>query len=69
MTSTSVPQSTLVPGPSATTSDPVRQALVDALIGAVLDELGDVGVARTTPGATKTAPKAKDLRCERLGMR
>ena len=59
MTSTSLPRPARVPGLPAATSGPVRQALVEALIGAVLDELGTVGVARATPGATKTAPRQK----------
>ena len=59
MTSTSLSRPALVPGQTATTSDPVRQALVEALTGAVLDELGAVGLARTTPAATKTAPGRK----------
>ena len=59
MTATSLPRPELIPGRPATTSGPVRQALVEALIGAVLDELGTTGVARTTPGATKTAPRRK----------
>ena len=39
-----------------TTSFPVRQALVGALIGAVLDEMLRVGVSRCPPVATKHAP-------------
>ncbi len=54
-----VPQPALVPRRTTATGAPVRQALVAALIGAVLDELGAVGVARTTPAATKTAPGRK----------
>ena len=49
-----VPQVALVPRRKSATGAPVRQALVDALIGAVLDELGAVDVARPTPAATKT---------------
>ena len=39
-----------------TTSLPVRQALVEALIGAVLDEMLGGGVSRCQPVATKHAP-------------
>ena len=41
-------------GRTATPRGPVRQALVEALIGAVLEELGGVGAARATPGTAKT---------------
>ena len=38
---------------------PVRQALVGALIGAVLEEMGPMGVARPRPATTPTAPRPK----------
>lgn len=46
-------------GETMTATSVLRPALVEALIGAVLDELGAVGVARTTPAATKTAPRRR----------
>ena len=59
MTSTSLPRPALVPGRAATTSGLVRQALVEALIGAVRDELAAGGVVRASPAVTKTAPTRK----------
>ena len=59
MASTTLLQSAVVPRRTTTTSDPVRQALVDALIGAVLNEMEAVDVSRSTPAATKTAPREK----------
>ena len=59
MTATSMPRPALVPRRRATTSGPLRQARVDALIGAVLDEMGAVGVARTTATAVQPAPRRK----------
>ena len=67
MTSTSLPQPALVPRRTTTTGDPVRQALVNALIGAVLDELG--GVARTTSVAAKNAPRRDTSARKRREMR
>jgi len=66
---TTRPQPALVLPRTTVSRAPVKQALVDALIGAVLDELGGVDVARITPAATKTAPRQKDLHRERRGMR
>ena len=54
-----LPQSALVPRRTTATRTPVREALVDALIGAVLDEMEAVDVSRSTPAATKTAPREK----------
>ena len=64
-----VSQPALVPRRTTTTSGLVRQALVDALIGAVLDEMGAVGVSRTTPAATQNGPKPEISTRERRGMR
>ncbi len=52
-----LPQPALVPRRTTATREPVRQALIDALIGAVLDELGAGGVPRTTSAAAKNAPR------------
>ncbi len=52
-----VPQAGLVPRRTTATRAPVRQALIDALIGAVLDEMGAGGVPRTTAAAAKNAPR------------
>ena len=55
MTATTSPHSAVVPRRTTARRGPVRQALVDALIGAVLEELEAVGVSRPQPVATKHA--------------
>ncbi len=55
MTSNRVPRPVRVPRRTTTVSAPVRRALVDALIGAVRDELDAVDVSRTKRANTKHA--------------
>lgn len=59
MTPTVVPRPAPVPGRPTTISGPVRQALIEALIGAVLDEREAVAVARMTPTVVKPALRRK----------
>ena len=40
-------------------SGPEKKAFVEALVGAVLDEIGAVGMIRTKPAATKSTRKRK----------
>ena len=69
MTSNTEPQAARVSRRTTTASGPVRQALVDALIGAVLDEMDAVGVSRTTSAVTTHATSREISRGERPGMR
>ena len=67
MTSTRVPQPARVSRRPTPADGPVRQALVGALIGAVLDEMGPVGGAR--PGSATTSRMPRREKAPRVNAR